>query len=1029
MENCLGSVNGTVLSYNAFREDVLFGNGILTRQLVLNTSSANQVLASLSFKKNTIFILTDKMKLIDFCLSVSLLVMFMTCMNAFTFMHAQQHALTVSPSFRGSRLSGPAPLAVFFDGSGTRVSETATGMQQDSFRDVLYSFNFGDPNSGIWGISRLSKNMQTGGPFAAHVFNTVGTFIVSMSVTTKTNVTYHAPPITITVQNPSTVWTANNTICVSTSSNFNGCPSGSVRMTTLPTRFNGKRVLLRRGETFGDVQIASTDDQVLIGTYSTGLKPQVSNVRLSGGNTVADWPDDITIMDLNITNSFGIVTTGSRILLYRCILSTPSTSESQVDVASALKYYMDHGSLPLSSYYWPHEIFIVENNIQGELSSGNDHMPVVTLMGYFMNSVIMGNQINKASQHSVRLWAANQVLIAHNSVGGDHDPVQPNQPGIRHAIKIHSNGLNSYNSHNIGTTGFNIRSSKVLIADNKVGTSTYPGSWLCAVAPQNALTGTIEGIEDVLLERNVFIRGRFTTLEGAMRGRRISTRYNSVQGGVLPRMERIGFTYDPALNDWDGPYYFEDGSPMPVIQSLDSMEDDFIKNAHSPCQNFYASNFTLKKAMEMNGQDLFVPSMEQPQKNTPSKDPTHQTCVLRVSDPNMDNVEIKSILGSKRQLFNSNNTLQFMNAIDGTWHLYRTDSNSYWKDLVVVHPDSEPHWHPTRPNLLYYLPSKGVGMKIHQLNIESEVTLEVTDLSTRIRTRWPSAHAAWTHSEGSPSRDARFWCFMVEDSIGNTLGVISYDVVQDQIVGFLNASEGKSVKAVTTSPSGQYCVLYMSNNTIAYSLDFTQPMTLHQAGSIDAPSDLALNDLGEDVYVSVDTLSISKELFMVNLRRGQRTTLFPTCTDGSTTALRVSGKGYNVPGWVVISTFAASGTRQWLHDKILLVPLNVSKPIYAVAHHHSVSNEIHVSVNKDLTMVAFSSHWDGSQDEGVDIYRVEIPTIVGMKGQNTQYQEDSNRRNPENSLPRTQSHVSAAEKHVVFNLVFFLVINVFLFMF
>src|SRR5512145_1297788 len=74
-----------------------------------------------------------------------------------------------------SRTSGVAPLAVFFDATGTTRSSTFR-----PFHDVEYRWDFGDPVSGNWqptdgSRTGRSRNSATG-PVAAHVFGAPGTY-------------------------------------------------------------------------------------------------------------------------------------------------------------------------------------------------------------------------------------------------------------------------------------------------------------------------------------------------------------------------------------------------------------------------------------------------------------------------------------------------------------------------------------------------------------------------------------------------------------------------------------------------------------------------------------------------------------------------------------------------------------------------------------------------------------------------------------------------------------------------------------
>src|SRR5688572_27680649 len=126
----------------------------------------------------------------------------------------------VNPSFVPSRTSGVAPLAVFFDATGT----TADGVT-NPFHTLGYQWNFGDA-AATWATTGAPKNLATG-PVAAHVFDNPGTYTVSLTVTN--GVDSHTVTATITVSNPNTVFSGANTICVSATAlpvpGAGGCPS------------------------------------------------------------------------------------------------------------------------------------------------------------------------------------------------------------------------------------------------------------------------------------------------------------------------------------------------------------------------------------------------------------------------------------------------------------------------------------------------------------------------------------------------------------------------------------------------------------------------------------------------------------------------------------------------------------------------------------------------------------------------------------------------------------------------------------
>ena len=95
------------------------------------------------------------------------------------------------------------------------------------------------------------------------------------------------------------------------------------------------------------------------------------------------------------------------------------------------------------------------------------------------------------------------------------------------------------------------------MSNNIIGSPTYPGSFLSGFTPQNADADTVEGLEDCIAENNVYVRGPYTSSELQVRGRRITTRGNTVQGGGRPNIDISGDRFNPALDAWNGPYYLQ----------------------------------------------------------------------------------------------------------------------------------------------------------------------------------------------------------------------------------------------------------------------------------------------------------------------------------------------------------------------------------------------------------------------------------------------------------------------------------------
>ena len=446
---------------------------------------------------------------------------------------------------QATRVSGTAPLAVQFDATGT----TSNLASQHPFHHVRYTFNFGDDRGNTWPISGLPKNSQAGGPLAAYVFDMPGTYQVRVRATDQQG-GYSESTVTVDVLDPNTVYAGAGTICVSAVANYAGCPAGASQETVLPSSntFNNRRVLLRRGESFGSITVPHGSQNVQVGAFGTGANPRVSSVMVGAlGPPSSAFPRDITIMDLNILNRFEQMVTMSRLLLYRNTFEVPTgeVPVSQIIIASALSYIVDNHTLPRDQYFQPRELFIVENQVRGSTSN-----PFMNMSGEGSRFVIMGNDMGTAQQHTLRIWAMHKGYIAHNALRGR------SSDGIRHSLKLHSGGLGDYND-NYGISGRFWASRQIVIANNLLGDPADNNSFTGGASPQNNGPDSREGLEDVVLENNRFIRGVNTNTEFILMGRRMTSRGNTRVDGGPVNINQFGNSYQLLPPEWVGPFYYQ----------------------------------------------------------------------------------------------------------------------------------------------------------------------------------------------------------------------------------------------------------------------------------------------------------------------------------------------------------------------------------------------------------------------------------------------------------------------------------------
>jgi hypothetical protein len=403
------------------------------------------------------------------------------------------------------------------------------------------------------------------------------------------------------------------------------------------------------------------------------------------------------------------------------------------------------------------------------------------------------------------------------------------------------------------------------------------------------------------------------------------------------------------------------------------------------CNDFYPAGFTLQEG-ELNPP---AGNMPKPDKGVVFEDPAFSTCMVRATQHDVEPpVEFARNDYSRREPFNADNTQQLVYGSGGWWHLYYANTLVYNKVLQGPGGDAEIQWDPVDPNSLYYMPTNG-GMQILKLDIRNNNSQVVADFTGRLP--WPDVRRLWTKSEGSPSKDNRYWGLMAETDDFQIRGYVVYDLQNDVVVGTMSTSIMPD--HVSMTPSGRWFESSGdTDGTWAWSPDFTEKKKLHHKSE---HSDIAIGPNGHDYYVSIDFQSNDGDVFFVDIDNCPavpanadpdttpecpRTVLFPTYLNGAATGLHISGKAYAKPGWVLISTYGTTQDRNgnwpWFTDKEIAVELNATPRIYGLGFHHGTDlgywTENQGAVNRDFTRMAFNSNWSENSDTDVDTYLIEL---------------------------------------------------------
>lgn len=413
---------------------------------------------------------------------------------------------SIQVSFLASRLTGVAPLSVFFDATAT----TADGVEKP-FHDLEYSWDFGDVGGGNWtygsnpGVD--SKN-KAKGPLAGHVFEAAGSYTVKLKVFDGVNT--NEKTMTITVLDANTFFAGTNTICFSVGGDFAGCPAGALQVVqnNFAVAVNtyvgtGKRLLFKRNEVWISSATAAINKNGpgIIGAFGVGNKPVINltgNVRAIAISS-ADTPDlsDWRIMDLEIDGQGSPGATSSGIngmggmndfTILRLSILNVGSGISLAD--STLDFNNSSPTATPGHDLWEN-VAIVETTVNRMLNPSGG-------CGMFISAkklMLMGNSITDSTnaEHNFRSMFTYKSIIQHNYIA------YPNS--TKAVLTVRAPLYSPASCTKVSGCGYN---ELILISDNKLqGGIGGITSTIGLVSP-----GGIDArLRDLIFERNFTIMG------------------------------------------------------------------------------------------------------------------------------------------------------------------------------------------------------------------------------------------------------------------------------------------------------------------------------------------------------------------------------------------------------------------------------------------------------------------------------------------------------------------------------------------
>lgn len=424
------------------------------------------------------------------------------------------------PRITASRLSGIAPLPVFFDALASTLSDGDPAA-------AYYYWDFSDPESSHPGAT---------GYCAGHVFEQPGTYNVVLRVADGGGYVAESV-VTIDVKRFS-----GKTFYVSNSAGHdaNSGLSKTSALKTFDTAMTkadeavyagdgkGVRVLFNRGDTFPtskgkDWTRSFQANPLIFGAYGDGPRPVIQssgdNLTFTSIRSVSGvrWVDlefrstydisrDPTGYECNAKPHFRFLEGRDRCAL-RCKFTT--AANPWLEVGTSVETRTDIFMVDCETYDCWNTTFLGGRGV-----------------------AIIGNRMERTSfEHVLRVWMADKGVISENQLC---DPSINSDLG-RHALKLHSANLHD-----------SIHTNHVVVSDN-----IFRGSvWPVTIAPTDAWKP--EKISDIIFERNTIVEDSLST-RATQQALLVSARDVTVRNNLFTGATRRPYYFAVRIMDYNLP--------------------------------------------------------------------------------------------------------------------------------------------------------------------------------------------------------------------------------------------------------------------------------------------------------------------------------------------------------------------------------------------------------------------------------------------------------------------------------------------
>jgi hypothetical protein len=401
-------------------------------------------------------------------------------------------------------------------------------------------------------------------------------------------------------------------------------------------------------------------------------------------------------------------------------------------------------------------------------------------------------------------------------------------------------------------------------------------------------------------------------------------------------------------------------------------------------------DYVLCYADDVECETFPMPELPRPAKGEPLADPSCNTEIVRVTDRRVDGAGCTTFVNSYStvKIENADNTLLLVSCGAHNYFLYDAETLEFIKPLKIDgrRRNPEPYWDPEDPNVFYWRQ----GMRFLKYDVEAGKSTLVRDFSKDFK----GGRDIYNATKGEPSRDGRYWAFVVFESCCPVKVVdwFVYDKQEDTIRKWNESPAGAdtpayNVKWIGMSPSGKWVITKNAGggHFIAPS-DFSEPRRFLAP---DSHSDLAIDSEGNEVLVARADLGKGngQSVSMYELSTGKLTPLLQVPRGAR--GFHMSGNNYDRPGWALISTYEPV-QNTWTAFSLFMLELDPNKcwncdekpRVWRISNTYSTLKGVprkgsywaqaFATISEDGLGVYWGNNWLDPMGS-IDLYRANLP--------------------------------------------------------